>query len=335
MKVLIIRFSSIGDIILTTPVIRCLKHQKNAEVHFLTKKKFSAVVNANPYIDRLITIEKEVKKVLPELKAQQYDWVIDLHKNLRTLQVKRALKVPSKSFDKINLEKWLMVNLKMDRLPEKHIVDREMETVESLGIVNDGNGLDYFIPEKDQVNLGNFFDAYPSIKWDKTSDQYSYIAFVIGAAHDTKRFPLHKVIEVSKASHLPVVILGGPGEKEEGDQIAKEAGEHVINTCGALNLNQSASMVQQATKVITNDTGLMHMAAAFGKEIISIWGNTIPKFGMYPYYPEGVDLNTTIEVQGLSCRPCSKIGYQKCPKGHFNCMEKIKAERIINLINTP
>ena len=254
MKVLIIRFSSIGDIILTTPVIRCLKLQKNAEVHFLTKKKFSSVLNANPYIDRLITIEKDIKEVLPELKAQQYDWVIDLHKNLRTLQVKRALKVPSKSFDKINLEKWLIVNLKIDRLPEKHIVDREMETVASLGIVNDGKGLDYFIPEKDQVNLADFFDAYPSIKWNDTSDEYSYIAFVIGAAHHTKRFPLHKVIEVSKASKLPVVILGGPGEKEEGDQIAKEAGAHVVNTCGALSLNQSASMVQQATKVITNDT---------------------------------------------------------------------------------
>jgi ADP-heptose:LPS heptosyltransferase len=102
--------------------------------------------------------------------------------------------------------------------------------------------------------------------------------------------------------------------------VANVAGTHVINLCGQLSLAQSASIVGQSARVFTHDTGLMHIAAALRKPIVSIWGSTVPAFGMYPFYPDGLDLNTTLEVKDLSCRPCSKIGYDKCPKGHFRCM---------------
>jgi ADP-heptose:LPS heptosyltransferase len=126
----------------------------------------------------------------------------------------------------------------------------------------------------------------------------------------------------------PVVLLGGPAEAEEGQAIADAAGGHVLNTCGKFNLNQSASVVRQASRVITHDTGLMHIAAAFRKPIVSIWGNTIPEFGMYPFFPEGEGHNTTVQVGGLKCRPCSKIGYQRCPKGHFRCMEDLPLQAV-------
>ena len=108
----------------------------------------------------------------------------------------------------------------------------------------------------------------------------------------------------------------------------------MINACGELKLHESASVVRQAEKVISHDTGMMHIAAAFGKKIISIWGNTIPEFGMYPYYSNGENNNITIEVDGLSCRPCSKIGYEKCPKGHFKCMNQINFDKVIDLANS-
>ena len=329
MKLLIIRFSSIGDIVLTTPVIRALKQQLGAEVHYLTKQGFRGIVAANPHVAKVYTINNKVSEVMSALKEEKYDYVIDLHRNLRSAQVKWGLGARSYSFDKINWEKWLIVNLKANRLPDVHIVGRYLATVESLGVKNDGLGLDYFIPPEDEVSVGNLLATNVLAPQQEAP---KYIAFVIGAAHNTKRLPTDKIISICRQVSMPVLLLGGPGEADEGTQIADAAGGQVLNMCGLFNLNQSASIVRQAYKVISHDTGLMHIAAAFGKSLLSVWGNTIPEFGMYPYYPEGVNRNTTFEVKGLSCRPCSKIGFQECPKGHFRCMRDISEEAIVRAL---
>lgn len=321
-KILIIRFSSIGDIVLTTPVIRCLKKQLGAEIHFLSKRSFHSILAANPHVDHLHLIEKKVSEVLPQLKSERFDYIVDLHNNLRSLQVKWALRAKAFTFDKINLEKWLIVNLKIDRLPALHIVDRYLATVRTLGVKNDGQGLDYFIPSEEELDLETFFAGHNRF-------QTPYIAFVIGAAHQTKRLPADKIISICQSLPQTVLLIGGPDEWTEGEQIAEAAGNHVINTCGQLSLHASASLVRQATAVISHDTGFMHIAAAFHRPLISIWGNTIPEFGMYPYYPDGMNRNTTVEVSGLSCRPCSKIGFAQCPKEHFSCMREIDEAKVI------
>ncbi len=329
MKLLIIRFSSIGDIVLATPVIRAVKQQLGAEVHCLTKRGFRGILDANPYTDKVYAIEKKVAEAMAELKQENYDYIIDLHNNLRSAQVKWGLRAKAFSFDKINWEKWLLVNLKVNRLPDVHIVHRYMATVEPLGVSYDGQGLDYFIPPEDEVAVGNLLATNVLAPQQEAPE---YIAFVIGAAHNTKRLPADKIISICRKVEMPVLLLGGPGEEEEGRQVADAAGGHVLNMCGKFNLNQSASIVRQAHKVISHDTGLMHVAAAFGKDILSVWGNTIPEFGMYPFYPDGVDRNTFFEVKGLSCRPCSKIGFQKCPKGHFRCMREISEEEVVEVL---
>jgi ADP-heptose:LPS heptosyltransferase len=323
MKVLIIRFSSIGDIVLTTPVIRGVKQQLRAEVHFLTKKPFASIVENNPYVDKVFFIEKNIDEVKFSLKKENYDYVIDLHHNLRSWQIKRFLGVKSFSFDKINIRKWLMVNLKINILPPTHIVDRYLATVAKLGVKNDEKGLDYFIPQKDEVDIVAHFSTISPTR---------YIAFVIGAAHATKRLPNEKIIDICKNTSQPIILLGGKDEANVGENIAKESGAHVINACGKFNLHQSASIVKQAALIITHDTGLMHIAAAFQQKIISIWGNTIPDFGMYPYYANGIERNTIVENKTIGCRPCSKIGYEECPKKHFNCMQTIDKQVIIAAI---
>jgi len=327
-KILIIRFSSIGDIVLTTPVVRCLKKQTGVEVHYLTKQAFQAVLAANPYIDKVWTFRKEVTEVLPQLRAERFDLVIDLHRNLRSLRVRLALwRVRSYAFNKLNFEKWLMVNWKINRLPNRHVVDRYLDTVRPLNVLNDGAGLDYFIPAEDEVDAVAFLKA----RLPDGLSPLPYIAFVTGAAHATKRLPEAKIIAVCRLLQHPVLLLGGPDEAESGARIASAAGSHVVNACGTLKLNQSASMVRQAAKVISHDTGLMHIAAALGKDLVSIWGNTIPAFGMIPYYPVGVNRNTSVEVLGLPCRPCSKIGFSECPKGHFRCMQEISEAEVAGI----
>lgn len=309
-KILIIRFSSIGDIVLTTPVIRCAKQQLDVELHYLTKASFAGLLENNPYVDRVHSIVKDIDKALVEkLKAEQFDQVIDLHNNLRTLRLKRVLKVPSKSFPKLNIQKWLLVTFKVRKMPDVHIVDRYLETVKHLGVLNDGAGLDYFIPEGSVVDLKHLPETHAQ----------GYVGVVIGGQHATKMMPLAKLIEVCRALKSPVVLLGGPEDAEKGAAISDGIGPQVFNACGKFKLDESASLVQQALWVISHDTGLMHVAAAFKKRIVSVWGNTVPELGMYPYLSDAS--SKMVEVKNLSCRPCSKIGFSKCPKKHFKCMD--------------
>ena len=321
MKILIIRFSSIGDIVLTTPVVRCLKLQTSATIHYLTKRNFKGILTQNPYIDKTYSIDKEVVELKNELKAEQYDLIIDLHNNLRSRRLSRILGVKAIRFEKLNIQKWLLVNLGINRLPNVHIVDRYMATVASLNVVNDQAGLDYFMPESDRVDVKNILGI-----------SAPYIAFVIGAAHATKRLTDAKIIEICKQIQQPIVLIGGKEERDIGEHIAQDSGVHVINTCGQLSLNQSGSVVQQSAHVIAHDTGLMHIAAAFRKPITLVWGNTIPAFGMYPYLPNNSPLHHNVEVKNLSCRPCSKIGFQQCPKGHFRCMQDIVVAEVVRTV---
>lgn len=317
-KILIIRFSSIGDIVLTTPVIRCIKEQKpETEIHYLTKKSFKGILENNPYITKIHAIEKNVNEVISDLKKEKFDLVIDLHSNLRSSQVKINLGKPANTFKKLNFKKWILVNFKINTMPALHIVDRYMKTVEQLGIHNDNKGLDYFIPEKDEIKI----TSLPSMH------QNGYIGFVIGAKHFTKQLPTEKIISICKKINQPIVLLGGKEDIARANEIEKAIGTNIYNACGKYNLNQSASFIKQAKKIITHDTGLMHIAAAFKKEILSVWGNTVPAFGFTPYLPD--PKSKIIEVKNLSCRPCSKIGYDKCPKGHFKCMVDIDEKEFL------
>ena len=325
MKILVIRFSSIGDIVLTTPVVRCLKKQLNAEVHFLTKKSYYSIVAHNPYIDRVHVLGSSLSKCVNKLKEENYDLIIDLHHNLRTQVIKSLLRKKSFSYPKLNFEKWLMVKLKIDRLPEEHIVDRYLSTCASLGVRNDGEGLDHFIPAKDEVHLSTLPPEF----------QNGYIAWVIGAKQSTKKFPYEKIISIIDDADKPVILLGGKEDRPHGKYISMGliAGrQNIYNACGEYTIHQSASILKQANLVLTNDTGLMHIAAALRKKVISLWGNTIPEFGMYPYYGTHDIPSITMEVFDLPCRPCSKIGYDDCPKGHFKCMKGIKDDDVTKAI---
>ena len=306
---------------LTTPVIRCVKQQLDGEVevHYLTKETFSSILQSNPYITKVHTIRENISEVVDELKKLSFDYVIDLHNNIRSNMVKRQLKTLTMTLNKINWQKWLMVNFKINRLPDVHIVDRYMDTVKAFGITNDGKGLDYFIPEEEEVKLSSLPETHRN----------GYIAFAIGAKHETKKLPTDKIISICQKLEKPVILLGSEEDAANGHKVKVMAGTGIYNGCGEFSINQSASLVRQADSVITHDTGMMHIAAAFRKNIVSVWGNTIPAFGMYPYLPEGEGNSTIIQVEGLRCRPCSKLGHSKCPKKHFHCMNLIDEEEIL------
>ncbi len=316
-----VRFSSIGDIVLTSPLLRCLRLQTGAEIHYLTKKIYRPLLVENPYIDCIHTIEKEITEVVKTLKTAKFDLIVDLHHNIRTLRLKLNLGIKSVAFPKLNVEKWLLTNFKINRLPHIHIVERYMSTVHPLGVKYDGKGLDYFFPES---------AYYPARKI--LGKETTFLVFAIGGKYATKRLPKEKILSICKKINHPIILLGGKEDADCGAFIEKNGGETIKNACGLLSLNQAASIIQQAQLLITHDTGMMHIGAAFKKKIISIWGNTTPDFGMYPFYPNHQAQFKILEAEGVTCRPCSKIGFQSCPKKHFDCMNKIDEKQLVESV---
>jgi ADP-heptose:LPS heptosyltransferase len=312
-KILIIRFSSIGDIVLTTPIIRCAKQQlQGCQIHVVTKEVFKDTLIYNPYIDKLHTFKNDITEIFAQLKQEQFDVVIDLHKNLRSLRLKQHLNVKTFAFKKLNIEKFLAVNFKLkNSLPNKHIVERYFEAIASIGVKSDDKGLDYFISDKEEVNCNALF-------FNNTTTPF--IALVVGGSYYTKQIPIEKLKQICAQAKLPIVVMGGKGDAAIAEQL-KQSYPNIIVACGNFSINQSASIIKQAEWVITSDTGLMHIASAYNKKIISLWGNTIPEFGMSPYLPNAK--NKILEIKDLGCRPCSKLGYKKCPKQHFKCMADI------------
>jgi len=326
MKILLIRFSSIGDIVLTSPIVRCTRMAyPDAEIHFATKANFASLLAKNPYLNEVKLLGDSFTDFVQKMRAEKYDLAIDLHKNTRSFLTRAAVGANSVSFNKLNYEKWLITQFKINKLPPKHLVDRYFEGVKSLGITDDGAGLDFFVSVEERNSVTSFLPA-----------DESYIAWAIGAKFETKKFPVHKIVEVLKQSFFDnkkVMLLGGKEDVAAAQKIMDSlANRLIINLVGELSLGQSAAVLARADLLITNDTGLMHIGAALKKPIVSIWGNTIPVFGMYPLYGQNKVKSETLFVNDLACRPCSKIGYDVCPKGHFDCMNKIKIDEVIRAI---
>lgn len=321
MKILIIRFSSIGDIVLTSPVVRCLKQQlSSCELHYLTKVHFQQILEANPAISKIYAIEKDVKEVIPALKAEKYDVIIDLHNNIRSRQISAALKTKAYRYDKQRIKRFLLTQFKINLL-NNHVVDRYFTAVTPLQVINDGKGLDYFIPEKDNVTMQQMPFTHLA----------GYCVIVVGAKHFTKQIPMVKLEELCSKIKIPILLMGGPDDVYMGLQLENMDPFKISSACGRYNINQAAAVIKRAKYVITPDTGMMHIAAAFNKRIISIWGGTEKRLGFTPYLMN----NTTsviIENNQLYCRPCHKHGLDKCPKGHFKCMMDLDMQKVVDVL---
>jgi len=320
LKILIVRFSSIGDIVLTSPIPRIAKKQLKAEVHFITKSQFVNLINNNPNIDKVYSFEKNIDEVIPQLKEEKYDYIIDLHNSLRSKILKFKLGIKSLKVNKKNFDKWMMVNLKSKK-QITHIVERYIQTLHSLGAKNDNKGLDFYY--KTDNNLFKKFNIVEP-----------YICISLGAKHFTKKIPVNILIDILNKTNTNIVLIGGNDVSNEATKIENKLNKKITNLVGKISIDQSAQIIDNSKAVLTSDTGMMHIAASLKKETIVLWGNTVPEFGMSPYYGEYNIKTKNFEVTNLSCRPCSKIGFKKCPKGHFNCMNKQNTEQIAMTLNS-
>ncbi|MDR1847089.1 MAG: glycosyltransferase family 9 protein [Bacteroidales bacterium] len=324
-KILIIRFSSIGDIVLTTPVIRALKSQvTDVEVHFLTKERNAIILSNNPFLDKIYSFKVSPSEIIKELREEKYSTVIDLQRNLRSRMVALRLRKSRFTFPKLNVRKWLLTVFKINLLPHIHVIDRYFMALECLNVRNDGKGTEYHLNEYDFESVANLPQNFEN----------GFVAIACGSQHATKQLPTDMLVQICLGLALPVVLLGDKNDRRKAIEIENAVGAKVFNACGVFNINQTAAIVANAEAVITGDTGLMHIAAALHRNTVAVWGNTVMDFGMSACKPEDADFEVyNFEVKGLKCRPCSKLGYKRCPKRHFKCMRQQDVKAIIKTTN--
>ena len=310
-KILVIRFSSIGDIILTTPVVRALK-QKDFIVHFLTKTNNISIIENNIFIDKIYVFNKSIYEIIEDLKNEEYDIIVDLHNNLRSNLLRMYLKIKTFKLRKNNLDKFLYIYFDINFLKNQHVVSRNLKTISSL--VNneyDNKGLDFFIDFKISKN-------------DLINDEY--IVWSLAGSHQNKKLNFKIINEVLVKIKTPVVFIGGSDDFNLADKLSK-SNNKIYNFCGKTTLNQSALIINNSLILLSNDTGMMHLGAALEKPIISFWGCTKPSLGFSPYKTNNF---SKLIISNKYKRPCSRHG-QKC-RGKIKCISSITSEEILNTL---
>lgn len=320
MRILLIRLSSIGDIVLCSAAIRCLrKRYPEASIDFLTKSSMLDILKADPHINQIVIWDGSPKDMAAQIIDRNYSHVIDLQDNLRTRILEQWLPIGIKvlRYNKQRLRRAMSVWFKKN-LYRGHVTEQYLAAMADLDVIYDGSGLQYHIAPEDKITINDVPFTHKA----------GFAVLCIGATHFTKRMPEHKWAELIQKIRMPLILIGGKSESAMGERLAEKDSFKVINKCGVYTLGQSASAIQLSKFVITHDTGMMHIAAAFDKKVFSIWGGTIPELGFAPYM-KSPEKSILIEQKNLSCRPCSKYGRSSCPKKHFNCMEKIDIDQLI------
>lgn len=267
-------------------------------------------------------MEHSPLEITKTLRAERFDYVLDLHNNARSVRTLLRLGRPFRRFPKCNFAKLRMTMFKQSVMIP-HVVDRYAVTLKPLKIQLDDGGLDFFIPDESRQRARVLLDERFGPRGAE-----GMLAVVLGAKHRTKIWLPEHFRVLLEQRRGPAVLLGGPDDRPMADEIIAplqtSAREQLLDVVGRTDLLTSAALVDAADLVLSHDTGLMHIAAALQKKTVTLWGNTIPGFGMTPYRAP----HRILEIDGLPCRPCDKLGHDHCPEGHFRCMRDIGPETV-------
>jgi len=337
LKILVIRFSSLGDVILTTPLLKALRKKfTQAEIHYCVFSSYADILRHNPNIDRLIGVRdkpsfSELRELKKKLKREGYDLILDAHNNLRTFYLRLFMPGEVRKFKKYWFRKFLLVKFKinlMKRLPGI--------SVRQLSIINYQwsmvNGESSVFPEiftDDNSKSG----SERKLKEAGISGKEKLICIVAGAGHFTKTYPAEyfaELINKFEPNTYHFVLTGKGTDMKNVEAIKSGTGRNVYDLCDKLSLLELAEVMRRCSLVITGDTGAMHIAEAVGVPIVMIAGSSVREFGFFPVSQNSI----VIANEGLPCRPCSHIGKDACPQGHFKCMMELKPEIVYGRIKT-
>ena len=328
-KILVIRLSSIGDILLTTPLLRVLKKRyPEANIDFVTKKRYIDLVRKNPHLNQVLAFDEEIgfsdlSRIKRHIKNGKYDTIIDIHKNWRSFYLRSFIGRPKiLQYRKYRIRRFILIKLGLNLYNQPvPVYQRYINSVKSLDVQDDLEGLEIHLDPRVQSFTNSFLQRL-GLRTDTLT-----VGIAAGAAFMTKRWPPERFQKVAKQltddDGAQILLFGDTPDRHFTQTIAKAMGPAALDLAGRLTLMQTACAMAHCGVVVTNDTGLMHMASALKKRIVAIFGPTTEELGFFPVTPQ----SRVIQVD-LSCRPCSHIGSHKCPKGHFRCMREISSDRV-------
>ena len=333
MRFLIIRFSSFGDILLTTPLIRCLRRKyPDSVIDFAVKDRYKDVILSNPYLNNIVILpegndNKYLRDISRRVKENRYDYIIDVHGNYRSRYVSTFSGSKALRWSKPRIRKWLLTKLKLNRLsnwPEMPL--RYLKAAESLGVEDDGGGLEFHLSAKmteSAEELSASLDIFGK----------RLLAIAPGANWITKQWEQEKYSETVKILLLSefegVLAFGSAGERVLCGEICSEIGVKAHNLAGETDIGTAAVMLGKCGLYIGNDSGLSHLASAVQIPSVVIFGPTVREFGFFPFRNR-----SAVVERDLYCRPCTHIGNNRCPKKHFRCMREISVENVLEKISS-
>ena len=322
-----------GDVILTSPVVRALHAmlEGDVEVHFLTKSSFAPAVLGLEGIHKVWTIGRTTAEVESELVEVGFHYVVDLHANARSGFVKRALRQKGTldlTVDKKSLAKILLVRFGVDRLKGEHVVQRYLDTLRPFG-----SALEVMREQGDKGGL-SLPGGAPKETAPTSAPPPARIALALGAAHVGKALPKthwHTVLQHLVQQGWAVDLIGGPDEAQVGTELAASfAGADVDNRCGKDDWGVTFDRIGKAALLVVGDTGAMHAGAALQTPMVVLWGCTSPALGMGPWLPHPATIS--LEPEGPTRdRPCSRLG-DRC-RHQVRCPERIAPERIVAAVD--
>jgi lipopolysaccharide heptosyltransferase II len=329
-KILIIRLSSIGDIILTTPLLRSVRNTyPDARITYVTKKQFTSLLADSPYIHELIAFDKAdgfrgLRGIKRQLKKQHFDVYLDIHKNWRSRYLRIGLGVKlAGTYPKYIIRRTLLVRLKLNLY--RHIQPvylRYFQAARKLGVQYDGKGTEIQVSQAATATVRDLLTAR-GYGFDRP-----LVIICPGATYFNKRWKSDGFVETAR--HLIreksafVVVHGGREDAALCHEIAEGINSGAVNMAGTLGLSESAALLGLSSLVIANDSGLLHLAQSQKRPVIGIYGSTTRELGFFPL--EG---NSVAVEAPVPCRPCTPKGLNYCPKTHFHCMNHITADRVI------
>jgi len=317
-NVLAVRFSSIGDVLLTTPLLRALRSRyPEARISVLTKPAYAPLLSHNPHVTEVLEAlpDRPLRTLARELRARRYTHLLDLHDSIRSRLLRAMVPGSWSTYPKHRLARTVLIYTKRDYYRDRRpVAQRYFDAARSLGVEPDRKRLDFFL-SADAEREADSWLARAGL-----ADR-PLIAVAPGAAHATKRWPAehwHLLARRLLEDDFDMVVLGGSEDVTLAQSIAAGAPERIMNAAGEFGLQETGALLRRARTLVSGDTGVMHMAAAVGTTVVALFGPTVRPFGFFPY----TDRAEVIEL-GLSCRPCSSKGGPRCPLGHHRCMLEI------------
>jgi heptosyltransferase-2 len=319
LRVLCVRFSSIGDVLLTTPLVRALhRRHPEAELYFVTKRAMAPLVIENPHLTQVITLEpgERITDLARRLGALGPTHGLDLHGSLRSAALRFLVPCRWSGYSKRKLARTALIATKV-HLYGRHVPvpERYFEAARQLDVQPDGGPPEFFLAPAARAHMTHWLSHVGL-------DQKPFAVVAPGAAHATKRWPIRHwqtLAERLQQLGYGVIAVGGPEDRE----LANAIGSSVINVAGEFTLQETGACLARAAVVVSGDTGVMHMATGVGARVIALFGPTVELFGFFPYSKSAVVLQ-----RDLSCRPCSAMGTEHCPLGHHRCLEDILPDQV-------